>query len=319
MRITADAPVRGQRPAVTTLFESAAEHFGAAAAGIVLTGMGEDGAPGVRALLEAGAPVLAEDETSAIVYGMPAAAVREGATPMPLTQLAGRPARLVLRREEPGMTESASILLVEDSNTQALQMRILLEREGFKVARAASAEAALEMMAEARPDLLLVDYHLPGMNGDELVRQVRLNLRTRALPILMLTGGPTRERELQGLDSGASAYVTKSSDPALLIGQLRALLRQRGASSESSAPVGFQRGALMLIASDPACRRAFEPLLEAEGYRALFADDAATRRSWNWRRDPSTACSSTSASAAKMLCVRWPTSPPSARAPGRSR
>ena len=174
------------------------------------------------------------------------------------------------------MTESASILLVEDSNTQALQMRILLEREGFKVARAASAEAALEMMAEARPDLLLVDYHLPGMNGDELVRQVRLNLRTRALPILMLTGGPTRERELQGLDSGASAYVTKSSDPALLIGQLRALLRQRGASSESSAPVGFQRGALMLIASDPACRRAFEPLLEAEGYRALFADDAAT-------------------------------------------
>lgn len=88
MRITADAPVRGQRPAVTTLFESAAEHFGAAAAGIVLTGMGEDGAPGVRALLETGAPVLAEDETSAIVYGMPAAAVREGATPMPLNQLA---------------------------------------------------------------------------------------------------------------------------------------------------------------------------------------------------------------------------------------
>lgn len=88
MRLGTDALVRGQRPAVTALFESAAETFGAAAAGIVLTGMGEDGAPGVRALVEAGASVLAEDESSAIVYGMPAAAVREGATPLPLDQIA---------------------------------------------------------------------------------------------------------------------------------------------------------------------------------------------------------------------------------------
>ncbi len=173
------------------------------------------------------------------------------------------------------MTARPSILLVEDSNTQALQMRILLEREGFAVARAVTAEAALEMMAEARPDLLLVDFHLPGMNGDELVRQVRLNGSTRALPILMLTGGSTRERELQGLDSGASAYVAKSSDKALLIGQLRALLRQRGTVADTAAPARFQRGALMLITCDPTCRRSFEPLLDAEGYRTLFADDAA--------------------------------------------
>ena len=88
MRIGADPSIGGQRPAVTALFASAAESFGAAAAGIVLTGMGEDGAPGVRALLAAGAPVLAESEASAIVYGMPAAAVREGATPLPLKELA---------------------------------------------------------------------------------------------------------------------------------------------------------------------------------------------------------------------------------------
>ena len=173
------------------------------------------------------------------------------------------------------MTERALILLVEDSETQALQMRILLEKEGFTVSRAASAEAALEAMAEARPDLLMVDYHLPGMNGDELVRQVRLNGRTRALPIVMLTGGPTRERELQGLESGASAYVPKSSDRALLIGQLRALLRQRGASDNIASP-SFQRGALMLFTADPACRRLFEPLLISEGYRLLLAEDADT-------------------------------------------
>ncbi len=88
VRIGADPPIRGQRPALTALFESAADSYGAATAAVVLTGMGEDGAPGVRALIAAGASVLAEDETSAVVFGMPAAAVREGATPLPLKKLA---------------------------------------------------------------------------------------------------------------------------------------------------------------------------------------------------------------------------------------
>jgi two-component system chemotaxis response regulator CheB len=92
-----DPPIRGQRPAATALFQSVAGSLGSAAIGVVLTGMGEDGAPGVRALIEAGAPVLAEDETSAIVYGMPAAAVREGALAVPLAHLAGQIAQLASR------------------------------------------------------------------------------------------------------------------------------------------------------------------------------------------------------------------------------
>ena len=97
LRLGDDPPLRGQRPAATALFTSAAEHLGAAAFGLVLTGMGEDGAEGVRALVASGAGVLAEDETTAVVYGMPAAAVREGATPLPLPMLAPRLSQLIRR------------------------------------------------------------------------------------------------------------------------------------------------------------------------------------------------------------------------------
>lgn len=77
-------PAGGQRPAATVLFESAAGALDGAALAVVLTGMGEDGAVGVRRLIEAGGAAIAEHESTAVVYGMPAAAVREGALALPL-------------------------------------------------------------------------------------------------------------------------------------------------------------------------------------------------------------------------------------------
>ena len=79
------------------------------------------------------------------------------------------------------------VLVVEDSATQALQIRHMLESRGFAVEAVASAEAALDRLNGQLPDLVIADYHLPGMNGDELSRQIRLNARTRGLPLLMLT------------------------------------------------------------------------------------------------------------------------------------
>lgn len=164
------------------------------------------------------------------------------------------------------------VLIVEDSDTQALQLQLLLEKEGYAVDRVASAEAALDRMATAQPDLLVVDYHLPGMNGDELVRMVRLNGQSRALPVLMLTGGASRDLERHGLDSGASAYVPKSADRALLLGRLRALLRQR--RPESGGVAGFRRAKLILVSGagdlDP-----FRALLTGEGYELRGAADPA--------------------------------------------
>src|SRR6201996_3281558 len=108
------------------------------------------------------------------------------------------------------MQPAVQILIVEDSETQALKLRFLLEGEGWEVARAATAESALEELNRSLPALIIADYHLPGMRGDELCRRIRVNVRTRGIPILILTMEQAQGKELAGLDSGADDYVSKS-------------------------------------------------------------------------------------------------------------
>ncbi|MFV0624588.1 chemotaxis protein CheB [Sphingomonas sp. ac-8] len=91
------APIGGQRPAATVLFGSAAAALDGAALAVVLTGMGDDGAAGVRQLVEAGGAAIAEHESSAVVNGMPAAAVRQGALALPLDLIAPHLRRLMAR------------------------------------------------------------------------------------------------------------------------------------------------------------------------------------------------------------------------------
>jgi two-component system NtrC family sensor kinase len=175
---------------------------------------------------------------------------------------------------------AATILLVEDSDTQALQMRRLLEGEGFCVARAASAELALDRLNEALPALVIVDYHLPGMNGDELARQIRLSARTRAIPVLMLTEAREGDLERQGLESGADAYVPKSADPALLLLRLRALLRRRegDAAAPAAAPGGaaqpFRRARVLVVDDSATYRTYLAGLLGRDGHAVQAADSA---------------------------------------------
>lgn len=95
--ISSSPPIGGQRPSATALFDSAAECLNGAALAVVLTGMGEDGAVGVRSLLAAGGTALAEHESSAIVNGMPAAAVRSGATALALDLIPAQLKRIVER------------------------------------------------------------------------------------------------------------------------------------------------------------------------------------------------------------------------------
>ena len=171
----------------------------------------------------------------------------------------------------------ARILLVEDSETQALEFRLLLETHGFAVERCATAETALDHLNRQQPDLVVADYHLPGMNGDELIRQMRLSLRTRALPVLMLTGGNGGER--QGLESGADAYLPKSADRDLLILRIRALLRERRAAGDSEGPgaAAFRRGRILVIDGSATYRTFLAGLMGQDGHHVASANgpDAA--------------------------------------------
>ena len=178
----------------------------------------------------------------------------------------------------PPRTAPAQILLVEDSETQALELRLFLEANGFAVERCASAEGALDHLNRAQPDLVVADYHLPGMNGDELIRQMRLSLRTRALPVLMLTGGGGGG-ERQGLESGADAYLPKSADRDLMILRIRALLRERRGGQAEAGPgaAAFRRGHVLVVDGSATYRTFLAGLLGQDGHRVAVADgpDAA--------------------------------------------
>lgn len=170
------------------------------------------------------------------------------------------------------MSEEAAILLIEDSDTQALQLRRMFERAGFRIDRTRDAETALEALNHGRPDLLVVDYRLPGMNGDELVRIVRQTNATRTLPILMLTGDDASDVERQGLDSGANAYVPKSGGGELIVSRVRALLRQTRARPVGDGPAASLRQARLLLLApqaEPSDRMVTE--LVAEGYQVVHA------------------------------------------------
>jgi DNA-binding response OmpR family regulator/nitrogen-specific signal transduction histidine kinase len=181
----------------------------------------------------------------------------------------------------PDADDHARILIVEDSPTQAVQLRGLLETHGFRIAHAPTAEAALDCLNGHLPHLVIADYHLPGMNGDELVRQLRLSVRTRSLPILILTADNARDSERLGLESGADAYIPKSSDSALLLLRIRALLRQyevrRDARSttEPARPfTPFRRGRILVVQGDAARAAELAGLLARDGYAVEQAADA---------------------------------------------
>src|SRR5436190_12538683 len=92
------------------------------------------------------------------------------------------------------------IILVEDSPSQAIAMSDVLEGEGWEVIWASTAEKALEEIGRGMPDLILLDYYLPGIRGDQVCRRIRMNIDTRGIPIVMLTAEEADGVELQGLE-----------------------------------------------------------------------------------------------------------------------
>ena len=140
------------------------------------------------------------------------------------------------------------VLLVEDSPTQAARLRSFFEADNLTVVVAPSAEIALEQLEASRPDVIVLDYHLPGMNGDDFCREIRLNINTRAIPVLMLTSEKSDLAEMRGLESGADDYLAKSADPDILLVRVRALLRKsKGAAGIVDVESRFSRARILAI------------------------------------------------------------------------
>lgn len=118
------------------------------------------------------------------------------------------------------------ILIVEDEAPIRDMIRFALERADFSVAEAGNAQAARLALAEQWPDLVLVDWMLPGVSGVELAREWRREDLTANLPIIMVTARVDESERVRGLNLGADDYVTKPFSSSELVARVRAVLRR---------------------------------------------------------------------------------------------
>jgi two-component system, OmpR family, phosphate regulon response regulator PhoB len=148
------------------------------------------------------------------------------------------------------------ILVVEDEAAIAELIALNLRHAGYEVRLADTADAARTAVDGVLPDLVLLDWMLPGQSGLALARRWRGEQRTRELPIIMLTARAAEGDKVSGLDAGADDYLTKPFSPNELLARIRAVLRRRAPEALDAA---VELAGLRL---DPATRRVTRELAE---------------------------------------------------------
>lgn len=133
---------------------------------------------------------------------------------------------------------SARILIVEDDPGIRELLRVNLQHSGFTPICCDSAEAAQAELRQVTPDLIILDWMLPGRSGIDFARELRAGGRLREVPLMMLTARAQEGDKLQGFETGADDYMTKPFSPRELIARIRALLR-RAAPEAAETPLEF--------------------------------------------------------------------------------
>jgi two-component system phosphate regulon response regulator PhoB len=122
---------------------------------------------------------------------------------------------------------SSDILVVEDEPAIQELIAVNLEHAGHRVQRAHSAAEADALIRDVRPDLILLDWMLPDVAGTVLARKLRADVRSKDIPIIMLTARAQEQDKIEGLDAGADDYITKPFSPKELMARIKAVLRRR--------------------------------------------------------------------------------------------
>jgi len=127
---------------------------------------------------------------------------------------------------------ATSILIVEDEPAIREMVAMALERADFSVVQAGSAGEAERRLADGLPDLIVLDWMMPGVSGIELARRLRRDDYTKQVPIIMLTARGEEDDRVRGLDAGADDYLTKPFSPRELIARIRAVMRRTAPAGE---------------------------------------------------------------------------------------
>ena len=147
------------------------------------------------------------------------------------------------------MKTSPRVLIVEDEPAIAELLSVNLRHNGFTPIWAEDGAAAQREIEAQLPDLILLDWMLPGMSGVEFAKRLRSEERTRSIPLIMLTARGEETDKVLGLESGADDYITKPFSPRELVARIKAVLRRRAPETTEDA---VDLGGLRL---DPATHR----------------------------------------------------------------
>ena len=129
-----------------------------------------------------------------------------------------------------------TILIVDDEDSIRDMLSIALDAAGYNVLQALNAQIAHSMVVDRNPDLILLDWMMPGTTGLELLRRLKRDEITEKIPVIMLTAKAQEANKLSGLDAGADDYIAKPFSPRELISRVKAVLR-RIDRADSTSPI----------------------------------------------------------------------------------
>ncbi len=217
VRLDAGAPVRGLRPSGSVLLASLAKEFGVGAAGVVLTGLGDDGRTGIQLMRQRGGLTLAQRPEDALASAMPAAAIATGAVEHVLgvdalaeaLTLAGRPALQKAKQRR-------LLLLVDDTET-ILEMERQILSTLYDVVLARDGQEAVETATRLLPAGIVMDFSMPRMNGAQAIAALGRNAATASIPIIVVTSETAPSILASCAQAGCKAILRKPIDAPQLV------------------------------------------------------------------------------------------------------
>jgi len=177
--------------------------------------------------------------------------------------------------EPHGNAHRTTVLVIDDSVTFRQRLVELLEPEGYAVLTASSGEAGLRVAGDRRPQAVIVDGVMPGIDGATVIRRIRLDPALRDTPCLLMTAADDYATEVQMLEAGADGFVRKQQDLAVVLAKLAAVLRQTSGQLPGD-PAGSRRGASKVLSLSPDWELLHElgEALRADGYEVVTAASA---------------------------------------------
>ena len=178
-------------------------------------------------------------------------------------------ARDLLRARQGTIAGRPTVLVIDDSMTFREQLCASLAAAGYATLVADTGEAGLRIATDRRPNAVIVDGVLPGIDGASVIRHVRLDAALRGTPCLLLTAAEDLDAELRALDAGADAFVRKNEDVDVILARLAATLRRDVAQGDTVSSLGARK--ILAIDDSPTYLEELAGALRGEGYDVVLA------------------------------------------------